>query len=484
LNIQLASKKSKSEFTHNVKWVAIGQTVARTAQILVTLLFVYLLVPSAWNELAVALSLFLVGVTVGSLNLEHSILFFLPRRPQEEWGALLSTTMKMLFITGGVTGLVISLSGILLLDANMKVPLLLVGIAVCLEIPTVIVGPTLIALNKSHKSGQWDLFQALFQFALVSLPAFVIGTSNSILLGLIGASAFRLASALFIMYAIGARMRHKFSLLLVVQQIRFCLPLGVALAAGVLTRSIDKWLVAIFAFQQVGMYAVAAIEIPLLAVLPYAGGAAIASDLTAAFMRGDIKGAHHIWLQQLEKMIIPVIYCTVGIVLVAPELFEILLPTRYMAVIVPFQIFTFIAVHRVTEYGLVLRAANRSELVTQSSLVLLGSNVVLAGLGLMAFGLSGMAMGSLMAFAIAWVWMLKKLAGIFDIHMREVFAWSRWAVTLLAACTTAVSAVLLTHGLTDTPLRVVAKLAALGVGGYVFVKLQGQGAFSKKVLIS
>ena len=122
--------------------------------------------------------------------------------------------------------------------------------------------------------------------------------------------------------------------------------------------------------------------------------------------------------------------------------------------------------------------------MTQSSLVLLGSNVVLAGLGLMAFGLSGMAMGSLMAFAIAWVWMLKKLAGIFDIHMREVFAWSRWAVTLLAACTTAVSAVLLTHGLTETPLRVVAKLAALGVGGYVFVKLQGQGAFSKKVLIS
>ena len=65
MNIQLASKKSKSEFTHNVKWVAIGQTVARTAQILITLLFVYLLVPSAWNELAVALSLFLVGVTVG-----------------------------------------------------------------------------------------------------------------------------------------------------------------------------------------------------------------------------------------------------------------------------------------------------------------------------------------------------------------------------------------------------------------------------------
>ena len=467
-----------------MKWVAIGQTVARTAQILITLLFVYLLVPSAWNEIAVALSLFLVGVTVGSLNLEHSILFFLPRRPQEEWGALLSTTMKMLFITGGVTGLIISLSGIFLLDTNMKIPLLLVGIAVCLEIPSVIVGPTLIALNKSHKSGQWDLFQAIFQFALVSIPAFVIGSSNSILLGLIGASAFRLVSALFIMYAIGARMRHKFSLSLVVQQIQFCLPLGVALAAGVLTRSIDKWLVAIFAFQHVGMYAVAAIEIPLLAVLPYAGGAAIASEITAAFMRGDIRNAHHIWLQQLKKMIIPVIYCTVGIVLVAPELFEILLPARYMAVIVPFQIFTLIAVHRVTEYGLVLRAANRSELVTQSSLVLLVSNVALAGLGLSIFGLSGMAMGSLIAFAIAWVWMLKKLARIFDIHMRDVFAWSSWAMSLLVACTTAMSAAVLTHGITETPLRMIAKLVILGMGCYVFVKVQEHGAISEKILTS
>lgn len=484
MNTQLASKKLKSEFIQNVKWIAVGQTVARTAQILVTLLFVYLLVPSAWNELAVALSLYLVGVTVGSLNLEHSILFFLPRSPQEEWGSLLSATMKMLFITGGATGLIVSLSGFFLLETNMKVPLLLVGIAVCLEIPTVIVGPTLIALNKSHKSGQWDLLQALIQFALVSIPAFVLGTSNSILLGLVGASAFRLGSALFIMYVIGARIRHKFSLSLVIQQIRFCLPLGIALAAGVLTRSIDKWLVAIFSFQQVGMYAVAAIEIPLLAVLPYAGGAAIASELTAAFMRDDIRNAHHIWLQQLEKMIIPVIYCTVGVVLVAPELFEMLLPARYVAVILPFQIFTFVAVHRVTEYGLVLRAANRSELVTQSSLVLLVSNVVLAGLGLMIFGLSGMAMGSLMAFAIAWIWVLHQLAGIFDVHMRDVFAWSSWAVTLLVACITAVSAAFLAHGITETPLRIVAKLAALGVGGYVFVKFQKHGATSEKVLTS
>jgi len=467
-------------FSHSVGWVAVGQAAVRSVQIIVTLLFVYILRTSAWNEIAIALSIYLAGVTVGSLNLEHSILFFLPRYEQHDWGKLLSGTLKMLGATGLVAGVGISLSGLFFMEEQFHLPLLLVGIAVFLEIPTVLVGPAFIAMQRSSRSGQWDLFHAVIQFAFLIVPAIVFGSAKSVLIGLVIASALRCISAMFIMKLMGARHTHQFEADMMYQQVKFCIPLGIALAAGVLTRSIDKWLVAVFDFSNVGMYAVAAIEVPLLAVLPYAGGAAIAHQLVSAFLHRRVHEAHQLWLQQAKDMICPVILGAVGLIVVAPELFQLFLPHNYVKVILPFQIFTLISVHRVTEYGLVLRAANRSDLVTQSSIVLLVSNVVFAAIGLKIHGLSGMACGSLAAFGVAWFWMLRKLSKIFCVSVRDVFPWRAWFLTLLVASVVGYAAEIFTRDIGSPLVSLVMKLGAVWGIGFLLINHSSSRKFIKR----
>jgi len=467
-------------FSHSVGWVAVGQAAVRSVQIIVTLLFVYILRTSEWNEIAIALSIYLAGVTVGSLNLEHSILFFLPRFEQNEWGKLLSGTLKMLATTGLVAGVGISLAGVFFMDEQFHLLLLLVGIAVFLEIPTVLVGPAFIAMQRSSRSGQWDLFHAVIQFALLIVPAIVFGSAKSVLIGLVIASALRCISAMFIMKLMGARRTHQFEADMMYQQVKFCIPLGIALAAGVLTRSIDKWLVAVFDFTNVGMYAVAAIEVPLLAVLPYAGGAAIAHQLVSAFLHRRVHEAHQLWLQQAKDMICPVVLGAVGLIVVAPELFQLFLPQNYVKVILPFQIFTLISVHRVTEYGLVLRAANRSDLVTQSSIVLLVSNVAFAAIGLKIYGLSGMSCGSLAAFGVAWFWMLRKLSKIFCVSIRDVFPWRAWFLTLLVASAVGYAAELLTSNMSSPLVSLVMKLCAVWGIGFLLINHSSSRKFIKR----
>jgi O-antigen/teichoic acid export membrane protein len=246
------------------------------------------------------------------------------------------------------------------------------------------------------------------------------------------------------------------------RQIFFCAPLGVALAAGVLTRSIDKWLVAWHEPLKVGIYSIAAFEVPILAVLPYAGGAAIAVSMVTMFHNNEVSDAHSVWWHQARMMSLVVVPLTVGLVVIAPELFEILFSRSYRTSVLPFQIFTLIGLHRVTEYGAVLRAAGRSVEIVYSSLILLGSNLVFGYIGLQMHGLVGLTMGSVLAFSVAWVWILSRLKNVFDVSMRHVFPWSAWTSSVAISCVTAAVAFYLSKGGDSAGSRLIIKLMVMG----------------------
>jgi O-antigen/teichoic acid export membrane protein len=263
------------------------------------------------------------------------------------------------------------------------------------------------------------------------------------------------------------------------RQIFFCAPLGVALAAGVLTRSIDKWLVAWHEPLKVGIYSIAAFEVPILAVLPYAGGAAIAVSMVTMFHNNEVSDAHSVWWHQARMMSLVVVPLTVGLVVIAPELFEILFTHSYRTSVVPFQIFTLIGLHRVTEYGAVLRAAGRSVEIVYSSLILLGSNLVFGYIGLQMNGLVGLTIGSVLAFLVAWVWILSRLKNVFDVSMRHVFPWSAWVSSVAISGGEAAIACYLSKGGDSAGSRLIIKLMVMG-GVAVAIGLTKQR--DKKVL--
>jgi O-antigen/teichoic acid export membrane protein len=224
----------------------------------------------------------------------------------------------------------------------------------------------------------------------------------------------------------------------------------------------DKWLVAWHEPLMVGIYSIAAFEVPILAVLPYAGGAAIAVSMVTMFHNNEVSDAHSVWWHQARMMSLVVVPLTMGLVVIAPELFEILFSYSYRTSVLPFQIFTLIGLHRVTEYGAVLRAAGRSVEIVYSSLILLGSNLVFGYIGLQMHGLVGLTIGSVLAFLVAWVWILSRLKNVFAVSMRHVFPWSTWTSSVAASSATAAVAFFLSKGGDSAGPRLVIKLMVMG----------------------
>jgi O-antigen/teichoic acid export membrane protein len=461
MSVAVAQVENAVPLWRRIGWLTLGEGVARTGQVLSAILLVRFLAPSAWNIIALGLSVYLVAVTIGSLNLEHSILFFLPQLTQHQTNRLLHQTVNLLRLSGFVCG-----AGIVLVQASSGV-LGTMGIAVCLacavacELPTVVMTPTFIARGEERYASMWGSSHALIQFLALMIPTLCGFGATGIAYGLAASGLIRLTSftLVFRRYVNG---EHVHTPGLLKRQLYFCAPLGVALAAGVLTRSIDKWLVAWHEPLKVGIYSIAAFEVPILAVLPYAGGAAIAVSMVTMFHNDQVSSAHSVWWNQARMMSLVVVPLTMGLVVIAPELFEILFSHSYRTSVLPFQIFTLIGLHRVTEYGAVLRAAGRSVEIVYSSLILLGSNLVFGYIGLQMHGLVGLTMGSVLAFSVAWVWILSRLKNVFDVSMRHVFPWSAWTLSVVISCITAAVAFYVSKGGDSAGSRLVIKLTVMG----------------------
>jgi O-antigen/teichoic acid export membrane protein len=439
------AKDQQSTFARSVGWLAFGEASIRVVQIGAVLVFARVLDAANWNALALALSVYLAALVIASFNLEHSLLFFLPRISLAERNGLLRRTQLLLIVNGLCVFIVCYVVGRMVHRPMATATLTLAGLAVLLELPTEIISAALIADGSPEQAGQWDASQALVQAVCLFAPVVMGYGPVGICVGLVTASCVRAVSGYVVMTRIigdgPVTMRRG----MLLEQLRFCLPLGIALAAGVLTRSLDKWLVAGIRPLDVGMYTVAAQEIPILAVLPYAGGASIARQLMEKVAASDMLGAHKLWWQQARHMTALVVPLTFYVAVIAPDAFALLMPHGYSRVVIPFVVFTLVGLHRVTEYGLVLRAANRNDLVVVSSVVLLMTNVVFGLVGLHLGGLNGLACGSLVAFAVAWIWMLGRLASVFEVSMSRVFPWESWTRNVAVYGLVAVSLLVWVH---------------------------------------
>jgi O-antigen/teichoic acid export membrane protein len=461
MSIAVVQNENAVPLWRRIGWLTLGEGVARTGQVVSAILLVRFLAPSAWNVIALGLSVYLVAVTIGSLNLEHSILFFLPQLTQHQTNRLLYQTVNLLRISGIVCGAVIVFvqvgTGVL---GTMAIALC-IACAVACELPTVVMTPIFIARGEEQYGSLWRSGHALIQFFALMVPALCGFGAMGIASGL-AVSGFIRLTAFTVVFRRFINGEHVHTPGLLKRQILFCTPLGVALAAGVLTRSMDKWLVAWHEPLMVGIYSIAAFEVPILAVLPYAGGAAIAVSMVTMFHNNEVSDAHSVWWHQARMMSLVVVPLTMGLVVIAPELFEILFSYSYRTSVLPFQIFTLIGLHRVTEYGAVLRAAGRSVEIVYSSLILLGSNLVFGYIGLQMHGLVGLTIGSVLAFLVAWVWILSRLKNIFDVSMRHVFPWSTWTSSVAVSCATAAVAFFLSQGGDSAGPRLVIKLMVMG----------------------
>jgi O-antigen/teichoic acid export membrane protein len=405
--------------------VAAGQAAVKSTQLVLALVLVRLLSDTSWNQVAFVLSIHLALVTFGALGLQHSLLYFLARHPGGERSIVLRTAAMTTAVGLAALGILALLADRIGGQLQVESLLPLVGIAATLELCTVGMPSAFIALERFRSAAVWDVANSLVVVVAVGVAAATTGTARGVVVALLAAAAMRLLAfvvvvPLTIPHSPGAVRPSRR------EQLVYSLPLGLTLAASVLNRTLDKWYVAAFDPSQVGHYTLAAQEIPLLAVLPYAGGAVVAAELARSFRDGDTNTAAALWHRQTSSMARLVVPMSVALMLVAPELLRLLAGETSRPMVLTFQLFTAITLHRVAEYGLLLRAAGRPRTVLVSASVLLGANAILALVGAVLWGAVGAAAGTLLANVVAWVFVLRQVGAALGTGFAQAFPWSEW----------------------------------------------------------
>ena len=426
----------------NAGLVAAGQAAVKATQLVLAILLVRLMSPEQWNEAAFVLSVYLAGTTIGTLNLHHGIVFFLPRVDADRQRNLVMQNVRLLLGIGAVITLLLTLAAPSFAGGQLGDGAILpwVGVAIALELPAACIGMTLIGLERYAAVAAWDLAGTALILTASIVPVAAGHGVDGLVVGLIVAGACRLAVGLRLVYREMPGSPGGLGRSMLIEQLRYGLPLGATIAVAMLNRLVDKWFIAVFEPSNFGVYAVAAQEIPLLAVLPYAGGAAMVVKLVDAFQHNDSHAALGHWIQLTSAMSVLVAPLGIGLILVAPGLIPTIFGDEFRPGVLSFQIFTAITVHRVAEYGMLLRAAGRTRELLQVAGLTLGANVVLAGLGASIGGMTGSACGTFVASALGWWCALHHIAATLGVGVRRAFPWRRWISAAATASALATAA--------------------------------------------
>jgi O-antigen/teichoic acid export membrane protein len=438
--------------------LAAGQAAVKASHIVIAVVLVRLLAPAEWNAAAFLMSVYVTAVAFGTLGIQHALIFHLPRVPSGEQRALVVRSVWLLLGVGvlviavlSVVGPSLDRSGVVARDGWVWL-----GIAVALELPGTCLATAMIATERVAGAAVWDIAGTVLLIGAVTGAAAAGLGVEGVLLALIVTGALRLVVGgnwlLRRLPSDGGRGDPA----ALIAMISYGLPLGLLLSVSMLNRVVDKWLLASFRPDDVGVYSVAAHEAPLLMVVPYAGGAALAAALVRAFRDGNHDEARTHWLHLTSRMAKVVVPLGVGVALAGRDLMDLLFTDRVVRGTFAFQVFQLVAIHRMAEYGLLLRTAGRTRALFEVAGITLVANAVLAGIGAYVGGMNGAATGTAIATLLGWRAVVWRIADTLGVPVRQAMAWKSWLTSVAIAGTAAAATLVVVQPLPLQPLPAIA----------------------------
>lgn len=421
----------------------LGQILARVGDLLIAILLVRILRPAEWSTVALILSIYAAAIGVGGLGLPESMLFFLGRIPRSDHRRFVVQTSLLLTATAAIAATIILFVGPLFRASPFALPQLLpwLALAILLEVPTLGAPLLLLAEERVFGSAAWNAIAALLRCLCVTGPILLGREVTGALYGLVSYATLRLIAFVVLTLRLTERGPVRIDRTAVRYQVAYTAPLGLSILAASLNTSIGKWIVAGWDSLHLGAFAIAATQVPVVPILATSAGAVLMTRMVHAFHHGLIDQARGYWLAAVARMILVVAGVTAGCIVAAPELLRVLFGGKYPEAVLPFQLCTLMLLHRVADHGGTLRAAGDTASLWRASWLVLALN---AGFGIVAtrlFGMLGMAVATLLATLIYWLFLLSRIARATGARLGTIIPWGLYArAVLLAAAAAALAA--------------------------------------------
>ncbi len=412
------------------------------------------------------------SVALGSLGLPDVVFYFIGRYPDRSAAIVRQTSLILLGAALVVMPVALGAAALMTSRSHGELDLIpalpWLALIVLVELPTQPAVNQLIAHGHAGAAATLYAWFALLRLIACLTPA-VTGwsmTSIPIAMALLGLT--HLVAHLWILRRVYplAPGQHWLVRAQIKEIFYFSLPSGVSATANKLNAQIDKYAVDfMLGAETLALYGVAAMELPLVTMIPYAIGAVMQVRYVRLYAGGKRDELRELWYQTVEKTMVLVVPLAVVFIVTAPDLIALAYSSDYAVAVPAFQIFTLVLFHRVAAYGPMLQATGQQRLLIVSSLLIVVSNLAMQYPMTKLFGINGPAIATAAANLPAWLFVLQRIGHALGGGIGIALPWRFYLRTLVVAGVLGVGLYLMRQHLHFHP----GVNLAIGVVGYSIV---------------
>jgi O-antigen/teichoic acid export membrane protein len=395
--------------------------------------------------LSFALLTYLTVTTLAQLGLPGSIFYYLGIVQKDAHRAFVFLISRILFFIALGGAALLLLIGMVASARGYDVVALMIPLAclVVLELPTYHIQNVLIAIGKAKQSAWVTIIFSIVLFAAMVLPAVLGRPIQDVCYALVGYGAFRVVVTTI---CFSKELEKTPAILpsnMVRQVLSYSVPLGIADLLWKVNQFIDKYIV-MFLLPVVifAEYSVGAWEIPLVPMVATSVASVMMISFVTSYLDGNKKELLSLWNKSITKVSIIVLPLMVMLVLISRELIILLFSRAYEGAAIVFSIYTLTLFQRVADYSAVLKAINKTRIVTGWAGLTAALNLIMSVPFVLWLGMVGAAVSTLLATFIAWFFILLVMSQVLNVPLRAVFPFGFYCKTLTIAVIAAVPALL------------------------------------------
>lgn len=453
-------------------WLVVGRSLGFAATFIVPLVLVRRFDQTTFGTYK---QLFLIYTTLfglAQLGAAESLYYFVPRRPLDA-GRHVANAVVTLAVAGVACAVALTLGaaaiGRWLANVELVAEIPLVGVFLGLMLVSALFEIVLVARGR-YRTAAWTYgLSDVARAAFLLVPALLFGGLRGLLLGAVLFAALRLVVMLSSFARdLGVTLRPRLSLWC--EQWVYTLPFALAVGIEALQANLHNYVVAArFDPAVFAVYAVGCLQIPLVDVLTTSSANVMMVAMAANTGERVAGGALALWHDTTRRLALVIAPLVVFLVVMAPQVIELLFTRRYLDSVPVFQLWTCMLLLAVPCVDAVLRARAQTRLLLGLNVLRLAIVVALIGWCLDTFGLPGAALVMLLSTGAARVVALVRIARLLETPLSGVMPWKSLAVTAAAALVAAIPAVSVARGMTAPPVVVLAAAGVLYLLVYVLL---------------
>jgi O-antigen/teichoic acid export membrane protein len=217
------------------------------------------------------------------------------------------------------------------------------------------------------------------------------------------------------------------------EQLAYCAPFGVALLLGGFNQSVGSLFVAkMLGPAALAQYAIGVFAQPIITLMRNSLSDVLLGELAARWRNGQ-QEVLELWRRSTVATAILLIYVGVILVRFADTIVTTLFSERYQPAVIVFQIFVLALLREAFDFGIPLRARNRTAPILRSNLLSLILNVGLLSIMVPAWGLIGAVVAFVISRIVEGTYLAAQAMRVYEVPLSELARWRDLAKVVAAA---------------------------------------------------